>query len=99
MGSHIFIVEIDENAHTNYDCSCENKRSMELSQDLGFRPIIFIRFNPDDYINTYGNKIKSCWKINKTNGLVILDSKKISEWNQRINILIEQINYWINNHR
>jgi len=57
MGSHIIIVEIDENAHTDYDCSCENKRLMEISQDLGFRPIIFIRFNPDDYMNKNGNKI------------------------------------------
>ena len=50
------IVEIDENQHIEYDCSCENKRIMELSQDVGHRPIIFIRFNPDDYLN-YENKI------------------------------------------
>ena len=31
------------------DCSCENKRIMEISQDLGHRPIVFIRFNPDEY--------------------------------------------------
>ena len=49
MGSHIIIVEIDENKHTDYDCSCENKRLMELSQDLQHRPIVFIRFNPDNY--------------------------------------------------
>ena len=45
----IIIIEVDENQHTDYDCSCQNKRIMELSQDLGHRPIIFIRFNPDDY--------------------------------------------------
>ena len=48
LGYQIIIVEIDENQHTDYDCSCENKRIMELSQDLGHRPIIFIRFNPDN---------------------------------------------------
>ena len=58
------IVEIDENQHIDYDCSCENKRMMELSQDVGHRPIIFIRFNPDDYMK--GNKkISSCWVNNK----------------------------------
>ena len=97
MGTHIIIVEIDENAHTNYDCSCENKRLMEISQDLGFRPIVFIRFNPDDYIDKDGNKIKSCWKINRATGLVVIDSKKIKEWMDRINSLLEQINYWIKN--
>jgi len=45
LGTHILIVEIDENAHAVYDCSCENKRLMELSQDVGHRPIVFIRFN------------------------------------------------------
>jgi hypothetical protein len=49
LGHQIIIVEIDENQHINYDCYCENKRIMELSQDVGHRPIIFIRFNPDDY--------------------------------------------------
>ena len=51
MGSHIIILEVDENKHSNYDCSCENKRLMILSQDLQHRPIVFIRFNPDSYIN------------------------------------------------
>jgi hypothetical protein len=97
MGSHIIIVEIDENAHTNYDCSCENKRLMEISQDLLHRPIIFIRFNPDDYMNKDGNKIKSCWKLNMTTGLIGLDQKKLKEWEERINSLVEQINYWIKN--
>ncbi len=85
MGSHIIRVEVDENAHTDYDCSCENKRLMELSQDLNHRPIVFIRFNPDDYIDENGKKIKSCWRINKHNGLIVIDQKRINEWNKRIN--------------
>ena len=96
LGSHIIIVEIDENKHTNYDCSCENKRLMEISQDLGHRPIIFIRFNPDDYINQDGKKIKSCWRLNKLAGMTIVKTKEI-EWNERINSLIQQIKYWIDN--
>ena len=47
LGYQILIVEIDENQHIDYDYSCENKRIMELSQDTGHRPIIFIRFNQD----------------------------------------------------
>jgi hypothetical protein len=48
LGYQVLIIEIDENQHIGYDCSCENKRIMELSQDVGHRPIIFIRFNPDN---------------------------------------------------
>jgi hypothetical protein len=54
LGSHVFIVEIDENKHTEYDCSCENKRLMELSKDVNHRSIVFIRFNPDEYISIDG---------------------------------------------
>ncbi len=97
LGSHIIIIEVDENAHSDYDCSCENKRLMLLSQDVGHRSIVFIRFNPDSYIDKDGNKIKSCWKINKTTGLLTIDPKKINEWEARINILIEQIKYWVEN--
>ena len=96
MGTHIIIVEIDENKHTNYDCSCENKRLMEISQDLNHRSVVFIRFNPDHYINEDGIKIKSCWKLNKLGVMSIIKTKQL-EWDERINILKEQIQYWIDN--
>ena len=96
MGSHIIIVEIDENKHTDYDCSCENKRLMELSQDLQHRPIVFIRFNPDDYTNQHGVLVKSCWKLNKL-GVMTIPKNKQKEWEERIECLRKQIQYWIDN--
>ena len=96
MGSHIIIVEIDENKHTDYDCSCENKRLMELSQDLQHRPIVFIRFNPDDYTNQDGILVKSCWKLNKL-GVMQITKTKQKEWEERIETLKQQIQYWIDN--
>ena len=96
MGSHIIIVEIDENKHTDYDCSCENKRLMELSQDLQHRPIVFIRFNPDDYTNQDGILVKSCWKLNKL-GVMQITKPKQKEWEERIETLKQQIQYWIDN--
>jgi len=47
IGFKIIIIEIDENQHIYYNC--ENKRLMEISKDVNHRPIIFIRFNPDNY--------------------------------------------------
>ena len=90
----IVIIEVDENQHIDYDCSCQNKRIMELSQDLGHRPIIFIRFNPDDYEKD-GINITSCWGQDKKGICVVKKSKK-SEWTQRLNVLENHINYWIN---
>jgi hypothetical protein len=94
LGYQILIIEIDENQHSDYDCSCENKRLMELSKDLGHRPIIFIRFNPDDYQKN-GKNITSCWGQDKKGICVVKKSKK-NEWEQRLNVLEDHINYWIN---
>jgi hypothetical protein len=67
---------------------------MELSQDLGHRPIIFIRFNPDKYIKN-GEIISSCWGINNLGMCVVKKSKK-SEWHDRLHVLEQHINYWLN---
>jgi hypothetical protein len=95
IGSHIVIIEVDENKHDTYDCSCENKRLMEISQDLGHRNIVFIRFNPDGYIKD-DKTITSCWKVDG-NGIVVIKKSKQTEWKERIQILTEQIKYWIDN--
>jgi hypothetical protein len=94
LGTHIIIVEVDENQHEDYDCSCENRRLMELSQDVGHRPIVFIRFNPDDYIDHNGEEIETCWKINGLGVCIIKNEKK---WEERIKNLKTQIQYWIEN--
>jgi hypothetical protein len=93
MGSHVIIVEVDENQHTEYDCSCENKRLMEISQDVGHRPIIFIRFNPDDYTDQSGTKVKSCFAADKS-GIFKVAKSKVADWNMRTNALLQQIAYW-----
>jgi hypothetical protein len=94
LGYQVIIVEVDENQHADYDCSCENKRIMELSQDVGHRPIVFIRFNPDEYEKD-GTIITSCWGCDK-NGLCVIKKSKKNEWADRLRVLEENINYWVN---
>ena len=94
LGYQIIIIEIDENQHNGYDCSCENKRIMELSQDLQHRPIIFIRFNPDEYTINNQN-ITSCWGLDGK-GICAIKKTKQKEWNERLNTLFTQIEYWLN---
>uniref|UniRef100_A0A6C0ISS4 Uncharacterized protein n=1 Tax=viral metagenome TaxID=1070528 RepID=A0A6C0ISS4_9ZZZZ len=93
LGYQVIIIEIDENQHTDYDCSCENKRTMELSQDVGHRPIVFIRFNPDDYVDG-GKKVSSCWGLNKLCICTVKKTKK-NEWTERLHALSSQVDYWI----
>jgi hypothetical protein len=97
MGSHAIIVEVDENQHINYDCSCENKRLMELSQDVNHRPIVFIRFNPDKYFDKHGNTVDSCWEATTKQGILRVAPKKQQEWEHRLECLVEQIQYWTEN--
>jgi len=96
LGHQVVIVEIDENQHIDYDCTCENKRIMEISQDIGHHPLIFIRFNPDDYINVHSKNITSCWGINSKGDCDIKKSKK-TEWAERLKYLENQILYWTQN--
>jgi len=92
MGSHVLIVEIDENRHSYYDCICENKRIMQLSLDVGHRPIVFLRFNPDS-----NDTSPSCFTLHKQTGLLYIPHHKQKEWNKRINSLLDQIKYWKEN--
>jgi hypothetical protein len=58
--THSVIIECDEHQHKGNSKSCEISRMNEIFTDLGDRPIVFIRFNPDDYINNE-IKIPSCF--------------------------------------
>jgi hypothetical protein len=93
LGYQVLVVEIDENQHIDYDCSCENKRLMEISQDIGHRPLIFIRFNPDGYVSGE-NKINSCWGLDGR-GICIVKKSKKKEWTERLITLENQIRYWL----
>ena len=97
LGFQVIIVEVDENQHNNYENICENKRTMEISQDLNHRPIIFIRFNPDNYKDTSGKTVTSCWKMNQKTGLLQVSKSKAKEWLERMDRLIREIEYWIGN--
>lgn len=95
LGFHILIVEIDENQHQTYDTTCDNKRLMEISRDFNHRPVVFIRFNPDDYINKEKIKIRSSWKPNGQ-GILQIQKELKDEWNYRLNRLKLHVEYWSN---
>jgi hypothetical protein len=87
FGSHIVVQETDESCHSGY--SCENKRMMDISQDFGHRPCIFLRFNPDGYTNYLGKKVESCFVIKKDTGKLEIKNEKI--WEERLRLLSETI--------
>ena len=69
---------------------------MQLSQDIGHRPLVFIRFNPDAYLNLNGENISSCWTTTPKTGILKIKNNKSNEWNERLDALKSQIEYWTN---
>ena len=92
IGSHVISVEIDEFEHTNYDCSCQNRRTMELFEDAGRLPHVFVRFNPDEYY-LHGEKIQGCWGKTPT-GEPRLAPKHRKQWEQRLEKLADIVEHF-----
>lgn len=92
MGSHVIFIEIDELQHQGrgYNEDSERERMMQLMSDMGMRPTVFIRFNPDDYGDSTGNKITSCWGVD-SKGVGRVKPSKETEWQTRLTQLCEQV--------
>jgi len=85
MLTHSIVVEVDESQHNRSVYNCENKRLMEIFQDLGNRPLVIIRFNPDGYIDDKGVKHVSCFSMHKKLDVPYVKEKK--EWEERLQTL------------
>ncbi len=48
-GTHIVILEVDEDQHSGYQCLCEQTRMINITQGFGGMRIFWIRFNPDSF--------------------------------------------------
>jgi len=92
LGYQFIIVEIDEGRHKCRSYSDEFERMMAISQDIKDRPVIFIRFNPDNYVINK-EKFPSCWHKNEL-GSVVVKQNKIYEWIYRLEALKSRILYW-----
>lgn len=66
---YIIILEVDEHQHSGYECECEQARMINLYQDQGGMDTIFLRVNPDSYVDNDGNEF-SKWNASRTKLLV-----------------------------
>ena len=78
--THSIIIEIDEDQHVGYETMCDNKRTMQLFEDLGARPVIFIRLNPDSY-KLDGKTIKGCFSRSKSGELKLIKKELSTRFN------------------
>lgn len=96
LGTHVVIIEVDEDQHrySTYTPECEERRINELFLDNQFRPIVFIRFNPDSYENNSGI-VNSPWTY--YNNVIHVPISNKNKWNQRLDYLKERMEYHIQN--
>ena len=95
MFTHIVIIEVDEEQHAYYDNTCEFARINELFTDVGDRPIVFIRFNPDKYKSANGKFVKSPFKYDKKLEIPTISNKL--DWDNRLDMLASRFEHHINN--
>lgn len=83
--THCVVVENDENRHISVEC--EDRRTMEIFQDLGNRPLVMIRFNPDNYRDNEKGLVRGCFKLDATAKLQVQEG----EWKRRWRALKKEI--------
>jgi hypothetical protein len=93
LNQYNIILEVDEDQHMSYDETCENRRIMELFQDLSHDPVVIIRFNPDKYKNDQNKTVHSLFKISKTDGSLSIANEK--KYNDRLDIFRKAIEYHV----
>jgi hypothetical protein len=95
LGTKVIIVEVDEFKHSTYTAECEIARLNQLSLDLGCRPMILIRFNPDKYVTATGIKIPSCWSIHQHTKVLRVPRTQTENWNNRLQVLSTSIKWYL----
>lgn len=96
LENYSIIIEIDEYQHSNYEDIYEKER-MNIIHNILSHKTIFIRFNPDSYLDENYNRIKSPWVYYRRELKLCSDKKISEEWNNRLNNLKDKIDYYINN--
>ncbi len=92
MGTHIVIVEVDENSHDGYDPTCEEKRLGKIWGDVHHRKIVFVQFNTDKYEGEDGNNVPSPWRTNKLGAYIIYPKWKAA-WEARLETLRQTVEH------
>ena len=88
--THCVIIENDEEQHNR--TQCDVRRSMEIFQNLNNRPLVMIRFNPDNYTKK-SVKVKGCFEYDEKNRLLVNEK----EWKVRSEKLLSTLIYHLNN--
>ncbi len=98
LGFVYLIIEVDERQHRGYPEVCDRRRYHEIAADVfctgGEHPIVFLRFNPDAYTDVTSAYHPSPWK-RLQNGLVSITEESLFEWDDRLCMLVDRIEHYM----
>ena len=98
FGGFILVIEIDENQHLRNCVSSEKQKMNEIWEQLGNKPIAFIRFNPDEYIDDDGVKHASTFKTYRVcNGEKRVRATHTGEFEERMTHFAEVVSHVVEN--
>jgi hypothetical protein len=92
LPTHCILVEVDEFQHKAYAEECECARISEIVAAIGGRPVILIRFNPDNYRHN-GKPIQTPWADRLP---FLLDVIREEIIRQHDNFIVELIQLYFN---
>lgn len=98
FGSFLLVVECDEKQHRGKSYQCETKRTVQIYQNTAYRPTVFIRFNPDGYIDSKKKRRGGCFRSywNKAKDRFVLSVYQ-HEANRRWKAIKKQIEFYTKN--
>ena len=92
FGSYVLIIEVDEDQHLGNCVSSEKAKMNYIWEQLGNRPMGFIRFNPDAYTDDMGETHKSAFVNYKvSNGERRVRATYCGEFEQRMECFTNKV--------
>ncbi len=91
FGSHVVIIEVDEQAHARAGTACEWARLNALAEDLRFQPLVVLRFNPDAYTDAAGVRHRACVRPDARGHLVVAEP---DAWRARLECLLARVRHY-----
>ena len=87
LNKHSILVECDEFQHNYYKDTCKELTRIPYIQDILNRNLLVIRFNPDNYTDKDGKKVKSPFSIDKKIEMNTIKKSDFTNWNSRLKVL------------
>ena len=81
------VLEVDERQHLDYTCECELLRMMQIHQDFGGPSVLFLRYNPDKYIDDKGKACTATQFREKELVRILGDLNNYTEWNEHLSVI------------